>query len=105
MTKQIFSVLIINLMTTVFAAEVQIVQLNKEFSQKEITIKKGDAISFKNAETNVTHNVFSLGPANGFELKTQAPGESSTAKFAEVGVTEVECAIHPNMKLKVNVVE
>ena len=54
-------------------------------------------------KTDITHNVYSLGPRNAFELKTQAPKESSSVEFKEEGETEVECAIHPGMKLKVKV--
>lgn len=86
-----------------FAGSHTIVQKDKAFDKKEIKIKKGDEIDFKNEEKDVTHNVFSLGPKNAFELKTQAPGSSSKVKFDQPGQTDVECAIHTNMKLKVTV--
>ncbi len=85
------------------ANDVTIVQKDKKFDQTEIKIKKGDKIVFKNDEKDITHNVFSLGPKNAFELKTQAPGSTSTVEFKEPGTTEVECAIHTGMKLKVTV--
>ena len=69
--------------------------------KKEIKIKVGDSINFKNDEKDITHNVFSLGPTNGFELKSQAPGKSSKVEFKTAGQTDVECTIHQNMKLKV----
>lgn len=86
-----------------FAAEVKIIQKDKKFDKKELTIEPGDVVLFQNDEKDITHNVFSLGPKNAFELKTQAPGTGSPVTFKEEGVTEVECAIHPGMKLKVNV--
>ena len=85
------------------AAEYSIVQKNKNFDKKEITVDIGDVINFKNEEEFSTHNVYSLGPKNLFELKTQAPGKISPVTFSEEGETEVECAIHPGMKLKVKV--
>jgi len=80
-----------------------LIQKDKHFDQATIKIKKGDTIVFKNEEKDITHNVFSLGPTNAFELKTQAPGSSSEVKFDKPGTVDVECAIHPTMKLKVTV--
>lgn len=88
---------------TAGAAEHAIVQKDKAFDKKEITVEVGDVINFKNSEKDITHNVFSLGPKNTFELKTQAPGKESAVTFKEEGDTDVECAIHPGMKLKVKV--
>ncbi len=85
------------------AKEAEIIQKDKKFSQKEIVLEVGDSISFKNEEKDITHNVFSLGPVNPFELKSQAPGQVSKVEFNKEGVTEVECAIHTGMKLKVTV--
>jgi plastocyanin len=36
-------------------------------------------------------------------LKTQKPGESTDVKFDTVGDADVQCAIHPSMKLRVHV--
>lgn len=85
------------------AKEHKISQKNKKFDKTEIVVAPGDTISFKNDEKDITHNVYSLGPKNSFELKTQAPGEKSAVTFKDAGDTEVECAIHPGMKLKVKV--
>jgi plastocyanin len=91
---------------TAFAAEVArehaIVQKDREFSQTEITIKLGETLVFTNSDS-VTHNVFSNSKFNSFNIKVQKPGEASTVQFKEEGVTEVRCAIHPKMKLIVNV--
>jgi plastocyanin len=78
-----------------------VVQKNKTFSTATLKIKVGDSILFKNAEKDVSHNVFSAGPLNPFDLKIQTPGTSPDFKFKAPGVTEVECAIHTTMKLKV----
>jgi plastocyanin len=91
------------LSSAALAADVTIIQKDKKFDKGEIKIKKGDKINFKNDEKDITHNVFSLGPKNAFELKTQAPGSTSTVEFKEPGSTDVECAIHTGMKLKVTV--
>ncbi len=96
-----------------FSADVVIDQKNKKFydtAGKEVTAinaKIGDKLIFKNSESSVTHNVYSLSPKNSFELKTQKPGEQDpvplTAGKHNKGTMEVECAIHPHMKLKVNI--
>jgi len=85
-------------------AKVHIIsQKDKKFNQKEITVAPGDTVSFQNDEADITHNVYSFGPKNAFELKTQAPGNKSDVTFKEAGETDVECAIHSDMKLKIKV--
>ncbi len=86
-----------------FAGSHVVTQKDKKFSVVALKIKKGDTISFKNDEKDITHNVYSLGPKNEFELKTQPPGQASDVTFKDAGTTDVECAIHPTMKLKVTV--
>ena len=85
------------------AAQHVVSQKNKKFDKEEIVVESGDTVQFFNEEKDITHNVYSLGPKNSFELKTQAPGSKSDVVFKEEGETEVECAIHPGMKLKVKV--
>jgi plastocyanin len=80
----------------------EINQQDRHFSQTEITIKTGDTISFKN-DDEVTHNVFSTTPGMEFDLHRQAPGASSTIPFNKAGDAEVDCSIHPRMKLLVHV--
>jgi plastocyanin len=90
---------------TLFAADAlthRVEQKNREFLTKEITLKPGEKIEFCNSD-DVTHNVFSKSAANPFNLKTQKPGESTVIEFKQEGVTEVRCAIHPAMKLKITV--
>jgi plastocyanin len=84
------------------AEEHVIVQKDRDFSQVEITIKRGDSIVFKNAD-EVTHNVFSASPGLEFDIRRQAPGGASTVPFEKPGTAEVRCSIHPKMKLMVTV--
>jgi plastocyanin len=84
------------------ASDHEINQQDRHFSQTEITIKVGDTISFKNSD-EVTHNVFSTTPGMEFDLHRQAPGASSTIPFNKPGDAEVDCSIHPRMKLLVHV--
>lgn len=84
------------------AADHAIAQQDRHFSQTEITVKVADTITFKN-DDEVTHNVFSITPGMEFDLHRQAPGASSTIPFMKAGDAEVDCSIHPRMKLLVHV--
>ena len=85
------------------ASQVHVVgQKDKEFSVEAITIKVGDEIQFENQDPYF-HNVFSLSDEAFFDLGSFPQGQSKTVKFEEAGEIHVECAIHPNMKLTVNV--
>jgi plastocyanin len=84
------------------ARQHRIDQKNRDFSVKTLTIKAGDKVEFCNSD-DVTHNVFSKSKANAFNIKTQTPGSSSVVEFTEPGTTEIRCAIHPSMKLIINV--
>jgi plastocyanin len=86
------------------AEERLITQQDRAFSQKDISIKVGDSIVFKN-DDQVTHNVFSVSPGMEFDIRRQAPGNSSTVVFKKPGVAEVRCSIHPKMKLIVTVTQ
>lgn len=77
-------------------------QKNKEFSMSAISIKAGDSISFLN-EDDFHHNVFSLSDSILFDLGSYDKGMAKSVTFEEPGIVDVECAIHPNMKLTVTV--
>jgi plastocyanin len=81
---------------------VRVEQKGREFSTKELTVRRGTKVEFCNSD-DVTHNVFSKSAVNPFNIKTQLPGNSSVVEFKDEGVTEVRCAIHPTMKLIVTV--
>lgn len=86
------------------AEGVTIYQEDKKFSETEVTVKVGEAITFTNKDP-ITHNVYSKTPGMSFDLRTQKAGESSEIKFDHAGESEVQCAIHPQMKMKVKVTE
>lgn len=88
--------------TPCLAGTVVIEQAGKKFSETEITIKKGDTVTFANKDP-ITHNVYSQSSGNAFDVKTQKPGEATDVKFDHVGDVDVQCAIHPSMKLRIHV--
>ena len=84
------------------ANEVTVAQKGKAFSMPTLTIKVGDKVSFRNDDP-FAHNVFSLSDAMQFDLGTSPQGQAKSVTFSKAGVYEIECAIHPEMKLTINV--
>ena len=87
-----------------YAEGVTVYQEDKKFSDAEVTIKSGQSVIFANKDP-ITHNVYSKTPGMSFDLKTQKSGESSEVKFDHAGESEVQCAIHPQMKMKIKVTD
>jgi plastocyanin len=77
-------------------------QRGKSFSVTELKVKVGDTVEFKN-DDDVSHNVFSVSKIQPFNTKIQTPGSESAVTFTSEGTVEVRCAIHPGMKLTVQV--
>jgi len=82
-------------------------QKDKEFVYKGVKvltlkIKVGDMIEFKNNDSYF-HNVFSLSDVMTFDLGSYPLGQSKSVKFDKPGKIEIECAIHPQMHMIVEV--
>lgn len=88
----------------VLAETHEVGQKDKEFTVSELAIKKGDKVKFINRDS-FFHNVFSLSDAAFFDLGSFPEGEFKEVVFEEPGEVEVECAIHPNMKMVIKVEE
>jgi plastocyanin len=84
------------------AAEVVVAQKGKAFSTKKLSVKLGDSVKFVN-EDPFSHNVFSLSDAKSFDLGSYGQGGAKTIVFDKAGTVEVECAVHPDMKLIIEV--
>jgi plastocyanin len=87
-----------------WAAQRTITQKGKAFSETQVTIKTGDTLVFLN-DDNVSHNILSTSPGNEFNLGSQPPGASTPVTFNKEGQINVMCAIHPLMKMLVNVTD
>jgi plastocyanin len=72
------------------------------FSETEVVIAKGDTITFVNNDT-VTHNVMSKSPGNEFNIGAQPPGTSAPVTFDAIGIATIICAIHPQMRMNVQI--
>jgi plastocyanin len=79
-------------------------QQGRVFGPDNITIKKGDALTFLNDDT-IPHNIMSASKGNEFNLGSQGPGMSTDVTFKEAGDVQVICAIHPRMKMMVKVTD
>ncbi|MEW5755670.1 MAG: methylamine utilization protein [Pseudomonadota bacterium] len=89
------------------AAEYVVDQQNKTFVMngkqvEKMSINQGDVIRFKNADT-FFHNIFSLSETATFDVGSFPKGDSRTVKFEKKGKVDIECAIHPDMYLEVDV--
>jgi plastocyanin len=79
-----------------------VAQKNKAFAVKKLTVKVGDSVKFVN-EDSFAHNVFSLSAPKSFDLGSFGNGGSKTVTFDKPGKIEVECAVHPDMRLDIEV--
>ena len=84
------------------AADQVVVQKNNEFSVQKLKLKRGDSVEFRNDDPHF-HNVFSLSEAKSFDLGSYPQGQSRKVTFDKEGTVDVECAIHPRMKLTIEV--
>ncbi len=99
--------MVITLSSVANAAEFTVTQANKAFIKdgklvEAMTIKAGDTIHFKNTDP-FFHNIFSLSDLKTFDLGSYPAGESKSVVFESPGEAEIECAIHPEMYMVIEV--
>ena len=80
--------------------EYLITQKDLKFDPIIKVVKPGDSIKFKNND-NVVHNIISLTDEFEFDLGQFKPGMTKTVQFKQKGVVDVECTIHPEMKMTI----
>ncbi len=110
--KQLLSLFFLFAGAFAFAETIDVYQKDKQFVVKgntiknkgtpDITIKQGDVVRFYN-DDEFFHNVFSLSDAKLFDLGSYPKGEYREIEFDQKGVVEIECAIHPNMFMSIEV--
>lgn len=71
-------------------------QHHLQFHPKVTTIPAGSTVIFTNHD-KLYHNVFSISPANEFNIDTYDPGKPVRVKFDRVGVVNLLCKAHPEM--------
>ncbi|PWC34904.1 plastocyanin/azurin family copper-binding protein [Azospirillum sp. TSO22-1] len=86
--------------TPALGGEYVIEQREKAFHPVSIAIRPGDTVAFTNADP-FAHNMFSATPGAEFNLGAQNPGEHKAVVLRKPGTVDVECQIHPKMRLTV----
>lgn len=90
-------------LTLVLAAEAIIVsQHDREFWPRELKLKRGSVVHIKN-DDKVTHHIFVDSPRMSFDSGEQPMGKTVELKFDKQGRFAVRCAIHPLMRLIIDV--
>jgi plastocyanin len=77
-------------------------QKDKSFSKRHVDAKVGDTLTFRNDDPFV-HSIFSLSKAQPFDLGPFKTGEVRSVQLAKPGNIVIECAVHPQMKLVVDI--
>lgn len=88
--------------TAAASGEHLIGQKNKAFTTQKVKAKVGDKLVFKNDDA-FAHNIMSLSDAQSFDLGTFGQGQNRTVTLTKDGLLEIECAIHPEMTMVVEV--
>ena len=100
----IFALLLMTLYQNINAQEYLVDQKNKTFFPPTMKLHVGDTIRFKNSDP-FAHNAYTDDKANEFDIGMQSPNKDKIVEIKEAGNFDIECAIHPNMLIKVEVKE
>lgn len=79
-----------------------IVQKGRRFLPGEVTIGRGESLTFTNDDEFI-HQIYVDSPGFSFDSDEKNPGELITETFTTEGTFEVRCHIHPKMRLVVHV--
>ncbi len=72
------------------------------FAVEKLSVKTGESVNFKNND-RTPHNIMIRNNGMMENSGLQKPGENVVIEFANAGVYDVMCGIHPKMKMKVEV--
>lgn len=97
--KKLLAVLLVLAPVAAFADDHTVVQKGRRFSTAEMTIRKGESVTFTNNDEFI-HQIYST---DLFDTDEREPGQNITETFTQTGTFEVHCHIHPKMKLVVHV--
>jgi plastocyanin len=85
------------------APQFQVSQKGRNFTPSSVTIKRGEAVTIVNDDADLRHHAYVDSEKFTFDSGDQEPGNKTSIAFPISGTFEVLCAIHPKMKLVVNV--
>jgi plastocyanin len=86
------------------AAEITVQMKGAAYTPATIEAQVGDRLIFVNDDA-VDHNVFVPTAGHGVDLGKQTPGSTAELPLGKAGAFEVECVIHPDMHLAVEVAQ
>jgi plastocyanin len=87
----------------VHANNLTIDQSGQLFSEKSLSLKPNDSVTFANRD-DVSHNITIVDDDDeAVDLGLQKPGQSLSHLFDKAGRFKVRCSIHPSMKMTINV--
>lgn len=81
------------------AAGHTVVQKGRAFRPAEMTINRGETLTFTN-EDSFIHQIYVDGL---FDSEEKAPGENLNETFPSAGTFQVRCHIHPTMRMTLRV--
>ncbi len=81
------------------AAGTVVVQKGRAFHPAEISINRGETVTFTN-EDSFIHQIF---VTDLFDSEEKAPGQNLNEIFPAAGTFQVRCHIHPTMHMTVRV--
>jgi hypothetical protein len=77
-------------------------QRDKAFSATTVHAAVGDTLTFRNDDPFV-HSIFSLSEVQPFDLGPFRTGDTRRVKLIKPGRIVIECAVHPQMKLVIEI--
>src|ERR1700760_2463591 len=81
------------------AADLKVVQKGRAFHPNEISIARGQTLTFTN-EDSFIHQIYVDGL---FDSEEKGPGQNLNETFPNSGTFQVRCHIHPTMRMTVKV--
>jgi plastocyanin len=86
------------------AAGLDVHQSSRQFAPTQLTMARGGAVHFFNDET-IVHHAFVDTRTFAADTGDIPPGESRDIVFTETGMFVIRCAIHPTMRMSVQVTD
>lgn len=78
-------------------------QKGRAFQPGSLAVARGDTVTIVNDDSDLLHHVFIEAANFSFDSGDQEPGSRTPVTFTEKGIFQVQCGIHPKMKLVVRV--
>jgi plastocyanin len=78
-------------------------QKGREFNPRQIAIRRGETVQIVNDDLDLRHHVYIESDRFRFDSGDQEPGTKSNVTIPVAGTFEALCAIHPKMRLVIEV--